>query len=214
MPFTILCMFLLILPASNASIVTAEPLNFLRLTVVSSTTESPAQKYNGTKFFLDEWCKRLPKVRGLCFGWLHLTAYIMPTWTTWVSLAKQVILHTTSLFVASNPSQRCGYRTSPDVDVSLACNPKVWARLSVSSEVQGSTTGCRLTFQTAMDFRAFEFRGSSRWLSQADRIRLSSTACCTTSLWFSSVFCWSSTELPSHGKSPRSWTTSTTSATI
>lgn len=32
------------------------------LTVVSSTTESPAQKYNGTKFFLDEWCKRLPKV--------------------------------------------------------------------------------------------------------------------------------------------------------
>ncbi|CAL1160575.1 unnamed protein product [Cladocopium goreaui] len=38
------------------------------LTVVSSTTESPAQKYNGTKFFLDEWCKRLPKVRGLCFG--------------------------------------------------------------------------------------------------------------------------------------------------
>ncbi|CAL1173257.1 unnamed protein product, partial [Cladocopium goreaui] len=34
------------------------------LTVVSSTTESPAQKYNGTKFFLDEWCKRLPKVRG------------------------------------------------------------------------------------------------------------------------------------------------------
>jgi len=63
-----ICMFLLMLPASNGRIVTAEPLNFLRLTVVSSTTESPAQKYNGTKFFLDEWCKRLPKVRGLCFG--------------------------------------------------------------------------------------------------------------------------------------------------
>lgn len=40
------------------------PVHTVRLTLVSSTADSPAQKYNGTKFFLDEWCKRLPKVGG------------------------------------------------------------------------------------------------------------------------------------------------------
>ena len=36
----------------------------LRLALVSSTSRSPSQPFEGTKLFLDDWCKQMKNVAG------------------------------------------------------------------------------------------------------------------------------------------------------